>query len=87
MIAARRRGVMVQVMLNPARRSGEEENEETRKELTKGGIEVIDSSPDFDLTHEKSMVVDGETAFVCRNFTCSLPMKSQQELERQLKPS
>src|SRR5438067_6312922 len=63
-IAAQRRGVMVQVMLNPARRSGEEENEETRKKLTKGGIEVIDSSPDFDLTHEKSMVVDGETAFV-----------------------
>jgi len=30
---------------------------------------------------------DGETAFVCRNFTCSLPMKSQQELERHLTPS
>ena len=31
----------------------------------------------------------GETAFVCRNFACSLPIKSQQELERQLgvKPS
>jgi uncharacterized protein len=29
----------------------------------------------------------GETAFVCRNFTCSLPLKSQQELERQLMPS
>ncbi|MEW6605715.1 MAG: thioredoxin, partial [Thermoproteota archaeon] len=28
-----------------------------------------------------------ETAFVCRNFTCSLPLKSQQELERQLMPS
>jgi len=26
----------------------------------------------------------GETAFVCRNFTCSLPLKSQQELARQL---
>ncbi|MGI0020394.1 MAG: thioredoxin, partial [Nitrososphaera sp.] len=26
----------------------------------------------------------GETAFVCRNFTCSLPIKSQQELARQL---
>lgn len=26
----------------------------------------------------------GETAFVCRNFTCSLPIKSRQELERQL---
>jgi hypothetical protein len=30
---------------------------------------------------------DGETAFVCRNFTCSLPIKSQQDLERQLTPS
>ena len=30
---------------------------------------------------------DSETAFVCRNFTCSLPMKSQQELERHLTPS
>jgi hypothetical protein len=30
---------------------------------------------------------DGETAFVCRSFTCSLPIKSQQELERQLSPS
>jgi len=29
-ISARRRGIKVQVMLNPARRSGEEENEETR---------------------------------------------------------
>src|SRR5215470_4051830 len=63
-IGARRRGVTVQVMLNPARRSGEEENEVTRQELTKAGVDVIDSNPDFDLTHEKSMVVDGETAFV-----------------------
>src|SRR5437867_1083572 len=30
---------------------------------------------------------DSETAFVCRNFTCSIPIKSQQELERQLTPS
>lgn len=29
----------------------------------------------------------GETAFVCRNFACSLPIKSQQELEKQLMPS
>ena len=29
----------------------------------------------------------GETAFVCRNFTCSLPLKSQKELEAQLTPS
>ncbi len=30
---------------------------------------------------------DGETAFVCRNFTCSLPIKSQIELEKQLTAS
>ena len=30
---------------------------------------------------------DGETAFVCRNFTCSLPIKSQIELEKQLMAS
>src|SRR5438552_333863 len=74
-IAARPRGVKVQVMLNPARRGGEEDNEKTREELVRGGIDVIDSNPDFHVTHEKSMVVDGETAFVTslnwatKNFT------------------
>ena len=63
-IAAKDRGLKVHVMLNPARRSGEEENEETRKTLEKAGIEVKDSNPDFGITHEKSMVVDDETAFV-----------------------
>jgi cardiolipin synthase A/B len=64
-IAAQRRGTKVQVMLNPARRRGEVENEESRKALTAGGVDVSDSNPVFDLTHEKSMVVDGHTAFVC----------------------
>jgi cardiolipin synthase A/B len=63
-LAARRRGVKVCVMLNPARRSGETDNEATRSELERGGVHVIDSSPDFQLTHEKSMVVDEATAFV-----------------------
>ncbi|MGH8619180.1 MAG: phospholipase D-like domain-containing protein [Burkholderiales bacterium] len=63
-IAAKKRGVDVRVMLNPARRSGEEDNVDTRKKLTRAGIEVIDSSPEVDLTHEKSMVVDDTTAFV-----------------------
>lgn len=63
-IAAKKRGVHVRVMLNPARRSGEEDNEATRKKLVHAGIEVIDSSPGVDLTHEKSMVVDDATAFV-----------------------
>src|SRR5882672_5830573 len=64
LLVARRRGVHVRVMLNPARRSGKEENEPTRKQLAHGGIEVVDSNPHFQLTHEKSMVVDGEMAFV-----------------------
>src|SRR5215475_4097728 len=63
-IAAHRRGVKVRIMLNPARRSGEVENEQSRKMLTDAGVEVIDSNPAFDITHEKSMVVDDETAFV-----------------------
>ena len=63
-IAAKERSVKVQVMLNPSRRSGEEDNEEARVQLTEGGIEVLDSSPAFDLTHEKSMVVDDSHAFV-----------------------
>jgi cardiolipin synthase A/B len=63
-IAAQKRGVRVQVMLNPARRSGEVDNEEARATLTEGTVEVLDSNPAFDLTHEKSMVVDDARAFV-----------------------
>ncbi len=51
-------------MLNPARRSGEAENEESRKALAAAGIDVRDSNPAFDLTHQKSMVVDSEIGFV-----------------------
>ena len=63
-IAAHQRGVKVRVMLNAARRSGEDDNEAVRKALTHAGIEVQDSNPDFGITHEKSMVVDEELAFV-----------------------
>ena len=63
-IAAHKRGVKVRIMLNPARRSGEEENTEARSQLTAAGIDVIDSNPAFDITHEKSMVVDSRTAYV-----------------------
>jgi phosphatidylserine/phosphatidylglycerophosphate/cardiolipin synthase-like enzyme len=63
-IAAKRRGVKVRVMLNPARRSGEHDNDATREALERVDIDVKDANPAFDLTHEKSMVVDDETAFV-----------------------
>ncbi|HEY2581908.1 MAG TPA: phospholipase D-like domain-containing protein [Mucilaginibacter sp.] len=63
-IAAKKRGVEVKVMLNPSRRNGEEENEDTRKKLEAVGIEVRDTNPCFVITHEKSMVVDRKLAFV-----------------------
>ncbi len=63
-IAARNRGVKVKVMLNPNRRNGEEENEDTRKILEEAGIEVRDSNPSFIITHEKSMIIDDQKAFI-----------------------
>ncbi|HKE89679.1 MAG TPA: phospholipase D-like domain-containing protein [Gemmatimonadales bacterium] len=63
-LAAKRRGVDVRVMLNAARRSGAQDNEATRRELERAAIDVNDANPAFDLTHEKSMVVDDHTAFV-----------------------
>ncbi len=63
-IAAHRRGVNVRIMLNPKRRSGVSENDESRSKLEAAGIEVRDSNPAFDLTHEKSMVIDDKIAFV-----------------------
>lgn len=74
-IGAHKRGVKVRVMLNPERRDGQKENDETRSRLQKEGVEVKDSNPHFDLTHEKSMVVDDAIAFIeslnweTRNFT------------------
>jgi cardiolipin synthase A/B len=63
-VEAHRRGIVVRIMLNPKRRSGVAENDETRSTLEAAGIAVLDSNPAFDLTHEKSMVVDDTTAFV-----------------------
>jgi len=63
-IASHRRGVKVQVMLNPTRRNGAIENNESRALLSDAGVQVRDSNPAFDLTHEKSMVVDDGIAFV-----------------------
>ena len=64
LIAAHKRGVKVRVMLNPARRSGKSENREARRKLKAGGILARDTHPEFDVSHEKSMVIDGEIAFV-----------------------
>src|ERR1700757_2937209 len=56
-ISAHKRGVKVRIMLNPSRRNGEKENDDTHRILTDAGIAVLDSNPAFDVTHEKSMVI------------------------------
>ncbi len=63
-IDARKRGVDVRVMLNAARRSGESDNDASRKALEAAAVTVRDSNPAFDLTHEKSLVVDDTLAVV-----------------------
>jgi phosphatidylserine/phosphatidylglycerophosphate/cardiolipin synthase-like enzyme len=63
-IAAKKRGVRVQAILNGARRRGEKDNDQTRAMLERVGVEVREGNPAFDLTHEKSMVVDEATALV-----------------------
>jgi cardiolipin synthase A/B len=64
LIEAHKRGVDIRVMLNPARRSGESENKESHEALAKAGVKVKDTNPAFDVSHEKSMVVDDSTAFI-----------------------
>jgi cardiolipin synthase A/B len=74
-IAAHLRGVRTRVMLNPARRSGESENAETQKMLTDAGVEVKNTHPVYQVTHEKSLVVDRRLALIktlnwaTKNFT------------------
>ncbi|AXC16037.1 Cardiolipin synthetase (plasmid) [Acidisarcina polymorpha] len=63
-LTAHQRKVKVRVMLNPARRSGQEDNLGTRGLLERAGIEVLDSNPAYDITHEKSVVIDGRAALI-----------------------
>src|SRR5262245_31721352 len=63
-LAARRRGVTIRVMLNRARRDGTTENDVTRDILLRAGIAVRDGSSEFAVTHQKSMVVDDTIGFI-----------------------
>jgi cardiolipin synthase len=64
LIRAHKRSVKIRVMLNPARRSGEIQNKGSRSVLRSARIDVLDSNPAFEVTHEKSMVVDDRLAFI-----------------------
>lgn len=63
-IEAHQRGVKTRVMLNPARSSGEADNDATHNLLAEAGVDVRPTDPDFHVTHEKSMVIDEQIAFI-----------------------
>ena len=63
-IAVKRRRVDARALLNPARRSGENGNEQSRTTREAAGIAVRDSSLAFALTHQKPMLIDDATGFV-----------------------
>lgn len=72
-IGARKRGVDVRVMLNAARRSGEAENEDTRKTLTAAGVTVLDSNPAFDLAPgsfdgHRELAIEADDAHVIKHL-------------------
>lgn len=70
LVDAHRRGVAVRVMLNPHRSSGSRANDDTFTALETAAVPVQWTNPAFAVTHEKSMVVDGDRALVATfNFS------------------
>ncbi|MGL5443962.1 MAG: phospholipase D-like domain-containing protein, partial [[Mycobacterium] stephanolepidis] len=69
-IARRKAGVDIRVMLNPQRSGGDRANDDTFERLTTAGVNVAWSSPKFYVTHEKSIVVDGKAALVATFNLC-----------------
>ncbi|MFZ4115758.1 MAG: phospholipase D-like domain-containing protein [Chthoniobacterales bacterium] len=63
-VAAHRRGVAVRVMLNPARFTGEHDNDQAFDFFNKASVPVQETNPAFPITHEKSMIIDGREAYI-----------------------
>ncbi len=63
-------GVDVRVMLNPKRSGGDRANDETFAKFENAGVMVQWSNPKFYVTHEKSIVVDGNAALVATFNLC-----------------
>jgi len=62
--AAARRGVKVRVMLNAAGRGGVSDNAAARAALKAAGVEVLDAPHKLSVVHEKSLVIDDQSAMV-----------------------
>ena len=61
---AKERGVAVRVMLNPHTSGGDRWNDEPFSQLQGWGITTAWTSEAFPVTHEKSMLIDGEAALI-----------------------
>src|SRR5437660_5643990 len=58
------RGIDVRVMLEPHPVGGGSSPARTIDQLKAAGVKAQETSPSFSLTHEKAMIIDGNTAFI-----------------------
>jgi len=61
---AHRRGVKVEVLLNPQKSSGERGNDQSFERFHRAGVPVEWTHPRFPVTHEKAIVIDDERALI-----------------------
>ena len=61
---AKERGVEVRVMLNPHTSGGDRWNDATFATLQSWGVSVAWTSESFPVTHEKSMLIDGQAVLI-----------------------
>jgi len=64
-------GVDVRVMLNPKRSGGDRANDITYDFFKEHGVNIQWANPKFYVTHEKSIVVDGEAALIATFNLCT----------------
>lgn len=64
-------GVAVRMMLNPKRSGGDRANDETFEFFQKNGVAIQWANPKFYVTHEKSIVVDGQAALIATFNLCT----------------
>lgn len=69
-LTARKNGVRIRVMLNSKRSGGSRANDDTFAALEKGDVEVRWASSKFYVTHEKSIVVDNQSALIATFNLC-----------------
>jgi cardiolipin synthase len=63
-MAANKRGVKAQVMLNPHKSSGERANDETFNRLKRARVAVEWTNPRFPVTHQKSLLIDDRLGLI-----------------------